>query len=116
MYLSLYRLRVAHLFLCMFDNIQSVPEDIQDYVPHDCTNAPANGKAFCLAHCSKLEEMGIPTGLREFIQWCGASTVNFNKEGKSKGKVHKPDFFEIKASLRDIYEKLPFSSFVESSQ
>ena len=71
----------------MFDNVQSVPEDIQQFVPHDCTNAPANGKAFCLAHCSQLEEMGVPTGLREFIRFCGASTVNFNKDGKSKVKL-----------------------------
>ena len=31
--------------------------------------------------------MGVPTGLREFIRYCGASTVNFNKEGKSKVKL-----------------------------
>ena len=73
--------------ICMFDNIHSVPKEIQDFVPHDCANAPANGKAFCLEHCSQLDEMGVPTGLREFIRYCGASAVNFNKEGKSKVKL-----------------------------
>ena len=58
-----------------------------NFVPHDCANAPANGKAFCLEHCSQLDEMGVPTGLREFIRYCGASAVNFNKEGKSKVKL-----------------------------
>jgi len=72
--------------ICMFDNIQSVPEDIQQYVPHDCTNAPATNKAFCSAHCSQLEELNVPTGLREFITFCGASSSNFTKEGKSKVK------------------------------
>ena len=70
----------------MWDNIQSVPEDIRQFIPHDCTNSPVTNSAFCEAHCAQLEELKVPTGLREFITFCGASSVNFTKEGKSKVK------------------------------
>ena len=70
----------------MFDNAKSVPQDIQDFVPHDCVNSPAPGKAFCNAHCDQLRHLNIPTGLREFITFCGASTDTFDSEGKSKVK------------------------------
>ena len=38
-----------------------------------CSNGPLPGKAFCLHHCAVVEKEGIPTGLREFLQFCGIS-------------------------------------------
>ena len=70
----------------MFDNAKSVPQDIQDFIPHDCVNSPAPGKAFCSVHCDQLRHLNIPTGLREFISFCGASSDTYDKEGKSKVK------------------------------
>ena len=64
--------------ICMFDNARAVPQDIQDYIPHDCVNSPAPGKAFCNAHCEQLKALKIPTGLREFITFCGASASTFD--------------------------------------
>ena len=71
----------------MFNNVKSVPQDISDFVPHDCINSPAPGKAFCCAHSEQLRVLGIPTGLKDFIHFCGASTELYNKEGKSKVKL-----------------------------
>ena len=34
----------------------------------------SSGKAFCTAHCKKVEDMGYPTNLREFLKSCGTQT------------------------------------------
>jgi hypothetical protein len=34
----------------------------------------SSGKAFCTAHCKKVEDMGYPTNLREFLKSCGTET------------------------------------------
>lgn len=41
-------------------------------LPDVCTDSPLRGKAFCKDHCSVLEEKGIPTGLKEFLKYCGS--------------------------------------------
>lgn len=41
-------------------------------LPDVCTDTPLRGKAFCKDHCSVLEEKGIPTGLKEFLRYCGS--------------------------------------------
>ena len=71
----------------MFDNCHLAPKDIRDYLPHDCTNSPAPGKAFCVDHCDLLVKLKIPTGLREFIAYCKAYSNAYSKEEKSKVKV-----------------------------
>ena len=47
-------------------------------VPDVCTEAPLYGQAFCASHCSFLKEHapGVPTGLREFLQYCGVASIN----------------------------------------
>ena len=71
----------------MFDNCHLAPKDIRDYLPHDCTNSPAPGKAFCVDHCDLLVKLKIPTGLREFIAYCKADSNAYSKEEISKVKV-----------------------------
>ena len=34
----------------------------------------SSGKAFCTAHCKKVEDMGYPTNLSEFLKSCGTQT------------------------------------------
>ena len=34
----------------------------------------SSGKAFCTAHCQKVEDMGYPTNLREFLKSCDTQT------------------------------------------
>ena len=36
-----------------------------------CPNSPLPGKAFCSHHCSLAEREGKPTGLRQFLRFCG---------------------------------------------
>ena len=70
--------------ICMWDNGKSIPADIRDFIPHDCVHEPAPGKAFCKQHAELLEARMIPTGLREFIAYAGASSENYNQQGRSK--------------------------------
>ena len=36
-----------------------------------CPNGPLPGKAFCAHHCCLTEQEGKPTGLRDFLHFCG---------------------------------------------
>ena len=36
-----------------------------------CPNGPLPGKAFCAHHCRLAEREGTPTGLRDFLRFCG---------------------------------------------
>ena len=60
--------------ICMYQ----APKDVSgfdrklNYIS-SCSNGPLPGKAFCLHHCAVVEKEGIPTGLREFLQFCGIS-------------------------------------------
>ena len=60
--------------ICMYQ----APKDVSgfdgklNYIS-SCSNGPLPGKAFCLHHCAVVEKEGVPTGLREFLQFCGIS-------------------------------------------
>ena len=43
-------------------------------LPDVCTESPAHGQAFCHEHCEFLQQQApdVPTGLRDFLQFCGA--------------------------------------------
>ena len=68
----------------------------EDYLPNVCTSSPVpglyfvfrincscfdyySGKAFCTEHVRLLEDHSYPTGLREFIKWCGCDPNNYTK-------------------------------------
>ena len=82
--------------ICMYDNSAAYPKYIRDVLPQDCTNAPKNGKAFCDEHCEQVEKLDIPTGLRQFIAYCGADSNAYDKIGKGK----------VKAKLAEIAQKI----------
>ena len=44
--------------------------------PSICPLFPERGKAFCKQHCSDACNGGIPTGLHEFLQFCGVKGRN----------------------------------------
>ena len=90
----------------MFDNIKSVPQDISEFVPHDCINSPAPGQAFCTVHCEQVRSLNVPTGLRDFIKFCGASAELYNKEEKSK----------VRLTLSKIAQKLGSIEGTSSSE
>lgn len=58
--------------VCMY----SVPKTVSGFkgklsYVDTCPNAPLMGKAFCAHHCTMAEEQGKPTGLRQFLKFCG---------------------------------------------
>ena len=62
-------------------------------LPDVCTSAPEHESAFCRAHCQLLEAEApeIPTGLRDFLKYCGVSQAgeycgHFNR-GAGAGTV-----------------------------
>ena len=81
--------------ICMYDNSAAYPKDICDVLPQDCTNPPKHGKAFCNDHCEQVEKLNIPTGLRQFIAYCGADSNSYDKDWKGK----------VKAKLAEISER-----------
>ena len=38
-----------------------------------CPGQPMHGKAFCEEHCRVAAEKEIPSGLRDFLKYCGVS-------------------------------------------
>ena len=54
----------------MMDVNTGINKKVQGVIPTVCTESPAPGKAFCKSHCSKVEELGYPTNLREFLISC----------------------------------------------
>ena len=72
--------------ICMFDNSSAYPKYIHEYLPQVCTNSPEPGRAFCKTHNHHVEKLNIPTGLREFLSYCGANSHAYNKEEKEKVK------------------------------
>lgn len=38
-----------------------------------CPGQPMHGKAFCEEHCQMVAEKGIPSGLCDFLKYCGVS-------------------------------------------
>ena len=73
--------------ICMWEPKTLYPEqDIAEYVPNVCPEAPAYGKAFCKVHSKNVEKQGFPSELRDFLEKCGANPKLYNKEGKSKVK------------------------------
>jgi hypothetical protein len=68
----------------------------EDYLPNVCTSSPvpgiyivrvrkviipptSQGKAFCIEHAKLLEQNKYPTGLREFIKFCGCDPNKYTK-------------------------------------
>ena len=44
-------------------------------IPPVCTNQPEQGSAFCECHTTIAKNMGIPTGLRKFLKYCGVQGI-----------------------------------------
>ena len=68
MYLSLM------LFYCL--SLQNCVAQIPNLnLPDVCTLSAERGKALCREHCQLLEAQApeVPTGLRDFLKYCGAS-------------------------------------------
>ena len=70
--------------ICMWDNKITALQDVQEFVPNVCVESPDHGKAFCQKHCKVIEQLGHPSGLRDFIQSCGADPNQYTKEGLRK--------------------------------
>lgn len=69
-----WKLKYAH---CMWH----VPVFVDGFAkpinyPSICPISPERGKAFCKQHCSDACGVGIPTGLHEFLQFCGVKGQN----------------------------------------
>jgi hypothetical protein len=47
---------------------------INDSLIHQYRFDVFSGKAFCVSHCKKVEDMGYPTNLRDFLKSCGTQT------------------------------------------
>ena len=47
--------------------------------PSICPLSPKHGHAFCEKHCMKDEQLGFPSGLREFYQRSGVSKADIDK-------------------------------------
>ena len=70
--------------ICMWDN--KIPElkDVQEFVPNVCVESPDHGKVFCQRHSKIIDQLGHPSGLRDFIKSCGADPNHYTKEGMGK--------------------------------
>ena len=55
----------------MMDVNTGLNKNIEGFIPSVCTESPATGKAFCIAHCEKVAALGYPTGLCDFLKSCG---------------------------------------------
>ena len=73
--------------ICMWDNRESYPDDILDYVPSVCPESPEYGHAFCNKHVKAANALRVPTHLNSFISFCGANPDSLNKEGRTKMSV-----------------------------
>jgi hypothetical protein len=49
------------------------------HYPKNCTDTPRPGSAFCEDCGQQLEAMGVPTGLRDFLTYCGCNVDNYTK-------------------------------------
>ncbi|XP_078352502.1 uncharacterized protein LOC144637243 isoform X2 [Oculina patagonica] len=77
-----WKLRFPH---CMYKVKNAIPSLPMVNYPDICAATPERGKAFCKTHCSNLSEQGIPTGLKEFLEYC-------SKQGGTNAPiVHDPD-------------------------
>ncbi|XP_078348467.1 uncharacterized protein LOC144633485 [Oculina patagonica] len=77
-----WKLRFLH---CMYKVKNAIPSLPMVNYPDICAATPEKGKAFCKTHCSNLSEQGIPTGLKEFLEYC-------SKQGGTNAPiVHDPD-------------------------
>ena len=70
--------------ICMWDNKVPALKDVQEFVPNVCVESTDYGKAFCKKHGTIIEKLGHPSGLRDFIQSCGADPNQYTKEGLKK--------------------------------
>jgi len=61
--------------------------------PNICPLSPQKGKAFCQHHCDDASKGGIPTGLREFLQFCGVKGI------KSKAGNFCVNYVKLKHSV-----------------
>ena len=68
------------------------------------------GKAFCSLHCEKVEELGYPTNLREFLLSCGTKKdVNPDSYNKDMKKI-------VDAEIKKISQQIDAKSLnVKSS-
>ena len=88
--------------ICMWENNFEKLKDIQEFVPNVCSEPPAHGRAFCMKHSEMVENLGHPSGLREFIKKCGADPNSYNKEGLRKvQEVIKSFADSVSAKLSD---------------
>ncbi|XP_078352499.1 integrase/recombinase xerD homolog isoform X1 [Oculina patagonica] len=67
-----WKLRFPH---CMYKVKNAIPSLPMVNYPDICAATPERGKAFCKTHCSNLSEQGIPTGLKEFLEYCSKQDV-----------------------------------------
>lgn len=69
-----WKLKYAH---CMWE----VPVVVDGFdrpinYPSVCPLSPQRGKAFCKQHCDDACKGGLPTGLEEFLRFCGLRNNN----------------------------------------
>ena len=85
--------------ICMWINNNKTAQKFEDILPNVCTEEPEPRKAFCKSHCKTVEHFGKPSGLREFINSCGANSDAYTKDGKTK----------VKSVLVEMSKKYPTS-------
>ena len=81
----------------------SYPKDLQEYLPSVCTEAPLNGKAFCIYHSNVAEGIGVPTKISDFIKYCGLDPHALTQDGKSKVKEMLESFWK-KSNTKTIQQ------------
>ena len=59
-------------------------------------------KAFCLAHCEKVQDLGYPTNLRDFLKSCGDS-INPDQYNKDMQKM-------VNKKIKEICRQIDHSS------
>ena len=60
---------------------------IKDSLIHHYILNIFSGKAFCTSHCKKVEDLGYPTNLREFLKSCGTEADAIEPDLYTKVKI-----------------------------
>ena len=93
-----------HYPICMYD----VPKTTDcfsnnlNYV-RTCPNAPEHGRAFCFEHMKAMKKSGVPTELKEYIEFRKHVTVTVQGTGKSMQSAQDVKVFTCKMSVMYIH-------------
>ena len=100
----------------MMDVNTELSAEVEGYVPTVCTESPAFGKAFCSVHCEKVEALGYPSNLRQFLKSCATdNTVDPDAYTKDMKKIVDKKIKEISKEIDVNTIKIRSSTYVQGT-